>query len=62
MNNPTIVPVFFSCDDNYLPFLSVALRSMIDNLGTAPSAAFTFSTTDFARRARRACLPCRPTV
>lgn len=33
MNNPTIVPVFFSCDDNYLPFLSVALRSMIDNLG-----------------------------
>lgn len=28
----TTVPVFFSCDDNYLPFLSVALRSMIDNL------------------------------
>lgn len=28
-----MIPVFFSCDDNYLPFLSVALRSMIDNLG-----------------------------
>lgn len=35
MNLSTTVPVFFSCDDNYLPFLSVALRSMIDNL--APS-------------------------
>lgn len=31
----TTVPVFFSCDDNYLPFLSVALRSMIDNLSPA---------------------------
>ena len=33
--NKTIVPVFFSCDNNYLPFLSVALRSMIDNLDPA---------------------------
>ena len=31
----TVVPVFFSCDNNYLPFLSVALRSMIDNLNPA---------------------------
>ena len=29
------VPVFFSCDDRYLPFLSVALRSLIDNLNPA---------------------------
>lgn len=32
MKITTTIPVFFSCDDNYLPFLSVALRSMIDNL------------------------------
>ncbi len=25
------IPIFFSCDDNYIPFLSVALRSLIDN-------------------------------
>ncbi len=25
------IPIFFSCDDNYIPFLSVAIRSMIDN-------------------------------
>ena len=25
------VPIFFSCDDNYMPFLSVAIRSLIDN-------------------------------
>ena len=25
------IPVFFSCDDNYIPFLAVALRSLIDN-------------------------------
>lgn len=31
-NQTTTVPVFFSCDNNYLPFLSVALRSLIDNL------------------------------
>lgn len=24
-------PIFFSCDDNYIPWLSVALRSLIDN-------------------------------
>lgn len=27
-----IIPVFFSCDDNYLPYLAVALRSIIDNI------------------------------
>ncbi len=26
------IPVFFSVDDNYLPFLAVAIRSLIDNL------------------------------
>lgn len=26
------IPVFFSCDDNYLPFLAVALRSLSENL------------------------------
>lgn len=25
------IPIFFSCDDNYLPFLAVAVRSLIDN-------------------------------
>lgn len=30
--NSITIPVFFSCDNNYLPFLAVALRSMIDNL------------------------------
>ncbi len=32
MNKNEVIPVFFSTDNNYLPFLSVALRSMIDNL------------------------------
>lgn len=35
MNKPIgrkkIVPIFFAVDDNYFPFLTVALRSMIDN-------------------------------
>lgn len=26
-----IIPIFFACDDNYAPFLSVALASMLDN-------------------------------
>ena len=26
------VPVFFSCDDNYIPFLGVAIKSLIDNV------------------------------
>ena len=26
------IPVFFSVDDNYIPFLAVAIRSLIDNL------------------------------
>ncbi len=26
------IPVFFSIDDNYIPFLAVAIRSLIDNL------------------------------
>ncbi len=30
------IPVFFSSDDNYLPFLAVSMRSLIDNL--APDA------------------------
>ena len=25
------IPIFFSCDDNYLPFLAVAIRSLIEN-------------------------------
>ncbi|MBQ7788765.1 MAG: glycosyltransferase family 8 protein [Clostridia bacterium] len=29
--NRNIIPVFFSCDDKYMPFLSVAIRSLIDN-------------------------------
>lgn len=28
-NHP--IPIFFSCDDNYLPFLAVAVRSLIEN-------------------------------
>lgn len=30
-SSDNIVPIFFATDDNYLPYLSVALRSMIDN-------------------------------
>lgn len=29
--NKTNVPVFFSCDDNYIPFLGVAIKSLIEN-------------------------------
>ena len=25
------IPIFFSTDDNYIPFLAVAIRSIIDN-------------------------------
>ena len=35
-NNGTI-PVFFSTDDNYIPFLAVAMRSLIDNLSPTQS-------------------------
>lgn len=28
------IPVFYSVDDNYLPFLAVSIRSLIDNLAT----------------------------
>lgn len=31
MKNQKTVPIFFSCDDKYVPFLSVALTSMIEN-------------------------------
>ena len=25
------IPVVFSCDDNYIPYLTVAIKSLIDN-------------------------------
>jgi len=31
MNNKQIIPIFFSTDDNYIPFLDVALSSLIEN-------------------------------
>lgn len=31
MKKTTAIPIFFSCDDNYLPFLAVSIRSLIDN-------------------------------
>ena len=31
MSNYKTVPIFFSSDENYIPFLSVAIRSLIDN-------------------------------
>ncbi len=31
MNNSSLIPIFFSVDDNYLPFLAVSMRSLIDN-------------------------------
>ncbi len=32
-DNQNTVPVFFSCDDNYVPFLAVAIHSLIQHLG-----------------------------
>ena len=29
--NKQIIPIFFSSDDNYIPFLSVAINSLISN-------------------------------
>lgn len=31
MNHSNIIPVFFAVDDNYAPYLAVAMRSLIDN-------------------------------
>lgn len=31
MNTKKTIPIFFSSDDNYLPFMAVAIRSLIDN-------------------------------
>lgn len=31
MNKPNEIPIFFAVDDNYIPFLSVTLRSLVDN-------------------------------
>ncbi len=33
-NNP-IIPIFFAVDDNYAPYLAVAMRSLIDNASAA---------------------------
>ena len=30
-NNKTVIPIFFTVDDNYTPFLAVVLSSIIDN-------------------------------
>ena len=27
----SVIPIFFATDDNYIPFLEVALRSLIEN-------------------------------
>ena len=29
--NKQLIPVFFSCDDNYAPYLAVAIKSLIEN-------------------------------
>ena len=34
MKNNREIPIFFSTDDNYVPFLTVALHSLIDNSST----------------------------
>ena len=31
MKNKNIIPVFFAVDDGYIPFLGIALKSLIDN-------------------------------
>ena len=31
MNQSNVIPIFFAVDDNYAPFLAVAMRSLIDN-------------------------------
>ena len=31
MNTKKTIPIFFSSDDNYVPFLSVAINSMLEN-------------------------------
>ena len=30
-NNKPIIPVFFASDDNYVPFLAVSIKSLLDN-------------------------------
>ena len=30
-NNLEVIPIFFAVDDGYIPFLAVALESLIDN-------------------------------
>ena len=30
-NNSKVIPVFFAVDDGYIPFLAVALQSLIEN-------------------------------
>ena len=30
-NNLEVIPIFFAIDDGYMPFLAVALESLIDN-------------------------------
>lgn len=39
MKNQNAIPIFFSCDDNYLPFLAVSVRSLIDN--ASPDYSYT---------------------
>lgn len=35
MNRSNIIPIFFAVDDNYAPFLAVAMRSLINNASPA---------------------------
>ena len=30
-NEKPIIPIFFATDDNYIPFLAVAIKSLLDN-------------------------------
>ena len=34
MNNINEIPIFFTIDDNYIPFLAVTLQSLVDNYST----------------------------
>jgi lipopolysaccharide biosynthesis glycosyltransferase len=52
VNPSTPIPIFFSCDSTYLPFLAVSIRSLIDNASPAHTYRLCVLYTDIDEQSR----------
>ncbi|MBQ4324456.1 MAG: glycosyltransferase family 8 protein [Clostridia bacterium] len=51
--NRTVIPVFLSCDERYLPFLAVSVRSLIDNASPENRYEITVLYTEVCEESRK---------